>query len=127
MYGEKIRAIRELRNFSQEYMAGELGIAQNTYSKIETGQSKLSADMLKDLAELLGVSPVDILSSHPAIIQFGGARTTSTDLHTSELHRNQHQLLEKMLASKDNEILYLKEIISGLIKDKETMIKFLDR
>ena len=107
-------------------MAGELGIAQNTYSKIETGQSRLSAEMLKNLAELLGVSPVDILSSHPAIINFG-TTTMKGDPHTNDLYRNQQAFLEKMLASKDNEILYLKDIISGLIKDKETMMKFLER
>jgi transcriptional regulator with XRE-family HTH domain len=126
MYGEKIRTIRELRNFSQEYMASELGIAQNTYSKIETGQSKLTAEMLKNLAELLGVSPVDILSSHPAIISFG-ITNVKENSNANDLYRNQQEFLEKMLASKDNEIHYLKEIIFALIRDKETMMKFMER
>lgn len=66
MYGEKIKAIRNLRGFSQQYMADELGIEQNTYSKIETGLTKLTADTLKKIAGILGVSTADILSNQPA-------------------------------------------------------------
>ena len=42
MYGDKIRMIRELRDFSQEYVAEKLGIRQNSYSKIENNQTKLN-------------------------------------------------------------------------------------
>ena len=45
MYGEKIRMIREIRNLSQEYMADQLGIKQNSYSKIENNQTKLTTEM----------------------------------------------------------------------------------
>lgn len=30
-----IRKIRELRNYTQDYLAAKLGISQNAYSKIE--------------------------------------------------------------------------------------------
>ncbi len=71
MYGEKIRMIRELRGFSQEYMANKLSMAQNTYSRIEKNQTKLTAELLDKVSKELGVSPVDILSNEPAIVNFG--------------------------------------------------------
>ena len=34
MIGQKIAILRTCRGFSQEYMANQLGIAQNTYSNL---------------------------------------------------------------------------------------------
>ena len=45
-------------------------MAQNTYSRIETNQTKLSTDMLEKIARELGVSPIDIISTEPAIVNF---------------------------------------------------------
>ena len=117
MYGEKIKTIRELRGYSQEYMADQLGIAQNTYSKIETGQTKLSAEKLKQVTEILGVSSADILSNQPALINFGQTHSTHA-LHTEHLYAYHREFVEKMIASKDAEIRQLIEIISSLLKDK---------
>ena len=124
MYGEKIKTIRELRGFSQQYMANELGIAQNSYSKTETGQTKLSADSLKKIADLLGVSPIDILSNHPAIINFESNHGTQGIAHIEHFYTFQKEFVEKLIASKDSEIEHLKVIIAGLIKDKEAMFSF---
>lgn len=126
MYGEKIKTIRELRGFSQEYMADKLGIAQNTYSKIETGQTNLKIDTLIKLAEILGVSPMDIVSNQPAIINFESNHGTKQGIaHVEHFYIYQREFVEKMVASKDSEIQHLKEIISGLLKDKDSMMNFL--
>lgn len=127
MYGEKIKIIRELRGFSQEYMANKLEVAQNTYSKIETGQTKLTAEMLKKISDLLGVSPVDILSNQPAIINFESNQGTQGIGHIEHFYTFQREFVEKMVASKDSEIQHLKEIINGLIKDKALMIEHLKK
>ncbi|MDR0802540.1 MAG: helix-turn-helix domain-containing protein, partial [Fluviicola sp.] len=34
--GQKIKKLRELKNFTQEYMANRLEMTQPSYSKIET-------------------------------------------------------------------------------------------
>lgn len=52
--GYKIRKMRELRGYKQEYMADSLGITQNSYGKIESGETKLSVERLKKIAEILG-------------------------------------------------------------------------
>lgn len=122
MYGEKIKTIRELRNFSQVHVADKLGIAQNTYSKIETGQTKLSTDTLIKIAEILGVSPINILSNQPTIINFESDSGAHRDIEHFSIY--QREFVEKMVASKDNEILYLKDIITGLLKDKESMLEY---
>jgi transcriptional regulator with XRE-family HTH domain len=119
MYGDKIKTIRELRGYSQEYLSGKLGIAQNTYSKIETGQTKLSVDVLNKIADVLGVSPEDIISNQPAIINF----KLNSSNHENNTHEKLTELVEKIIASKDSEIQHLKEIITSLLKDKEVMFQ----
>ena len=92
-YGEKIRMIREIRGFSQEDMASKLDMAQNTYSRIEKNQTKLTAEILERLAKELGVSPVDILSTEPAIVNFGTVHGTLQG-NIENFYTYQKELLE---------------------------------
>nr|WP_255476777.1 helix-turn-helix transcriptional regulator [Mucilaginibacter sp. AK015] len=114
MYGEKIRTIRELRGFSQENVAAQLGIAQNTYSKIETNQTKLTTDTLTKIAEVLEVSPMDIISNQPAIVNFQPNHGTQGIGHIEHFYAFQKDLFDKIIASKDEEIDRLVKIIEQI-------------
>lgn len=128
MYGDKIRMIRELRGYSQEYMAENLGIKQNMYSRIEGNQTKLTAEMLQKLAGVLGVSPMDIMSQQPAIVNFQPNQGTQNAIgHIETFVSEQRELIDKILASKDEEIERLNKIIEGLLKDKEQLMQLLKK
>ena len=59
----KIRKIRELRGYSQEYMASQLQMSQTNYSKIEKGDTKeMTVERLEKIAKVLEVEPASILS-----------------------------------------------------------------
>ena len=57
-----IRKIRELRNYTQDYLAAKLGISQNAYSKIELGYSKLTLERLFQISIILEVEAMQIIS-----------------------------------------------------------------
>lgn len=57
----KIKQIRELKNFTQEYMAQQLGFSTRAYSKIETGETQLTINRLNEISSILGVTPIEIL------------------------------------------------------------------
>ncbi|MFP5471924.1 MAG: helix-turn-helix domain-containing protein [Bacteroidia bacterium] len=59
--GENVRKIRELRGFSQEYVANKLGVSQKTYSNWESENTKLDLSKLMSVADVLNVDPIDIL------------------------------------------------------------------
>jgi DNA-binding XRE family transcriptional regulator len=44
--GNRIKKIREFKNYTQEYMAGQLGISQRAYSKIENDEVSISIEKL---------------------------------------------------------------------------------
>lgn len=58
--GTKIRKIRELKNLTQEHVAQKLGIAQNSYSRYENPETDIKPDFLKQIAEILEVTPEQI-------------------------------------------------------------------
>ena len=53
--GRKISRIRELRGIKQEIMASELGVSQQTVSRIEQSET-IEDDVLAKIAVVLGVS-----------------------------------------------------------------------
>jgi len=59
-----IRQIRELKNFTQEYMAIELGMTQPAYAQIESGNVVLKIDRLQEIANILQVELSALLNSN---------------------------------------------------------------
>ncbi len=57
-----IRNKRELRNYTQEYLAFKLNISQNAYSKIELGYTKITVERLFQIADVLELDVVDLIS-----------------------------------------------------------------
>ncbi|WP_237151149.1 helix-turn-helix domain-containing protein [Pontibacter actiniarum] len=54
--GRKISRIRELRGIKQETLAQELGVSQQTVSRIEASEA-VEEDILAKVAKILGVQP----------------------------------------------------------------------
>ena len=54
--GERIRECRKQRNLSQAQMAEAIGISNNAFSNIETGNSNATLENVKKIAEYFQVS-----------------------------------------------------------------------
>ena len=57
----KLKQLRELKNFTQEYMAQQLGLSTRAYSKIETGETQLTINCLNEISSILGIDPIEAL------------------------------------------------------------------
>ena len=60
-----IRRKRENLNFSQEYMAAKLDIAQSTYHEMESGKSSITIDRLAAICQIFDISVNGILEDIP--------------------------------------------------------------
>lgn len=58
---DKIRTLRIMKGYSQEYMANELEISQNAYSKLEAGKTQISVKRVYEIALVLGISIYELL------------------------------------------------------------------
>jgi len=61
--GNNIKQIRELKNYTQEYVADEIEVSQSTYSRIENGTAPIKIDTLQRIAEVLDVDLNTLLST----------------------------------------------------------------
>ena len=119
MIGNKIKNIRELKNFTQEYMADKLEISQAAYSKLEKGDLKISQDKLNKIAEILDVNLEDIkdfdnkriLNSYNSIKGNNSNITYSNQdiILIRKLYEDKINLLEKLVQKQEEEIKNLKK------------------
>lgn len=71
--GQNIRKIRRSKDFTQEYMAFEMGISQKAYSDIENAKVKINFEILTKISDILEIKPSDICSvSHKCGNDFEG-------------------------------------------------------
>lgn len=117
MYGSKIRMVRELRGFSQENVAALLGIAQNTYSKYENNQIKISAEVIQKIADIFEVSLIDLMTREPAIVNF--QTTVGINSNVDESMTSQKDFYELLLSYKEAEIERLNKIIDKLLDERK--------
>ena len=59
--GYNIKKLRELRNYTQQYMADQLEISLSGYGKIERNETDVSLGRLQQIADILGVDIHGIL------------------------------------------------------------------
>ena len=57
----KLRTLREIQGYKQDFVGKHLGMSQTGYSKIENGEVDLGIKQLQKLAELYNTSPAQIL------------------------------------------------------------------
>jgi transcriptional regulator with XRE-family HTH domain len=60
---ESIRTTRQQLNYSQEYLAAKLNVSQNTYSKIELGNVKLTLDRFFKICHVLEIDPAEVINA----------------------------------------------------------------
>ena len=61
-FATKIRKLREVHGYPQEYVAFQMGISQAAYSKKETGKTELSLMGLQQVSQLYKISLTDLIS-----------------------------------------------------------------
>ena len=59
--GKRIREYRKLKKLSQEQLAEKINISTTHMSHIETGSTKLSLQVLVDIAKVLNVNTDDLI------------------------------------------------------------------
>jgi transcriptional regulator with XRE-family HTH domain len=75
--------------FSQEYVAKEIGIAQNTYSLIERGKAKLAVRRLELICKVLDIKPEALFPKNEQLFHEYILKTAMRNKNSNNLnHRN---------------------------------------
>lgn len=127
---EKVRMMREMNNWTQEYVAEKLHMSLTSYAKLERGESKLYLDKLEKIAEVFQIDLIDFLSLNKQglvwLISGDGSGNNSnvnyynsSNIRDFELEKLTLQLQHKneIIEQKDKLIEQLYAQISLLSKD----------
>ncbi len=59
---EKIRTLREIKHWSQDKMAEQVGMSKNGYAKMERGESRLTVETLDKVAQAFDMDMVELIN-----------------------------------------------------------------
>lgn len=118
--GNKIKLIREFKNYTQEYMAERLNINQSAYSKYESDSIDFAISQLDKIAEIFCMKPEEILTFDEKVIfnnygqNYNYAVNQETVTIYPGLNEKEKELYEKEKDLQNNIINHLKEKIAFL-------------
>ena len=115
--GKKIKQLRELKNYSQEYMATQLKMSVPGYGRIERNEVDVSMERANQIATVLGISLTELISFDEKYIFNNYANNQNAFVINSELHQEDKKALnelvdylKKQLEAKD---ALIKELVLG--------------
>ncbi len=130
LLAKRLRELRKLHNYTQEYIASYLNIIRQTYSHYETGRNTPSTEVLYKLATLYSIPVNDLLQLtielnsniyHDAPTVAPSVNELSNYLNYTTDPNNEKKL--KHLNRKEKELLYYFEKLN--VKDQEDILDFI--
>lgn len=116
--GSKIKQIRELRNYTQEYVADKLGMSIAGYSRIERNQVDVNFEKLNKIASVFNVQVAELIKFDDEAIFSIQNLTNSVNGNkvNIQFNENEKKLYEALIEQLKNEITFLK---SELKRERE--------
>ncbi len=109
---KNIKKYRELKGFSQEYMAHQLNVNQSTYAKMENSSTKITIDKLFSVAKLLETDVSEILDlKNQTIFNQTDNETANAFGKVEHYYQENKEVYQELLKAKDEQIALLKEQI----------------
>ena len=118
---EKIRILREEKQWSQEEFAAKLGLSVNGYRKIERGETRLNIPRLQQLADVFEMDILELMQNDNTMfyqinnesdncvnVSFDHSQILQANIDKLELI-NAHQA--ELLVQKERELEALREIV----------------
>ena len=114
--GSKIKTIREMKNFTQEYVAEKLEMSQSNYSRIERNEINIPIKTLQSIAEIFNLSLTELIEFDAKYFfnQINN-QTINGDIKNTNSETIQ-KAYEDHILSLNKEIENLKHVINELLK-----------
>ena len=130
---DKIRALRELNNWSQEDMAERLNISKSSYSRLERDESKLDLAKLEKLAAIFKIDIAELITTDRKGLvcligensgsnanYYGQPESLTAEIEKLKLSIGHAQELlsykDQIIRQKDNEIDALQRLLDAMQK-----------
>jgi transcriptional regulator with XRE-family HTH domain len=116
--GNKIKMLREIKGFSQEAIALEIGLSQQAFQKIESGASKISIERANKIAKSLELDLESLLNFQPS--NYLNNCTQSGIINTN--HLSSEGVIEKY----EKQVNFLRKEIEFLREQNIELLKMMN-
>lgn len=110
-----IRMFRESKGYSQEYMANQLGLTQQAYSRMERHPEGIPLKRLYDLCEILQVKIVELIEENRTLgssnFNHHGGEAGKPFNFSTRFEAPEKELYERYIAELREEIHFLRSIL----------------
>ena len=108
LLGKRIKELRSLRTYTQEYMAEQIGVSRQKYARIENGINTISLDSLSKIASVLDVTVGDItrvLDDSPELAYRSDSKTPPQEIldMLDLFYANKHMYTRLVYRDQDTE------------------------
>lgn len=104
--GPKIKRLRELKQIKQEDMAHRMGMSQPSYSRLESGETKVDISKLEKIAQIMELKLEEILSFDEKQV-FNIYNNTHSNNGYIYNNVEEVKFLKEQILEKDKEIMRL--------------------
>jgi transcriptional regulator with XRE-family HTH domain len=104
---DNIKKFRELKNFTREQLAAELNMSLSGYSKLERGKVELTISKLYRIAEVLEVSPSQILNFDASRVFHISNNNVVNGVEIAQQHIHHDDYKDKYIAMLEEKIAQL--------------------
>lgn len=108
----KIKQIRELKNYTQEYIADRLDLSIRAYSKIESGETQLTINRLNEISGILEVDPIELLGFDHQQVFNNCQQEGNIGINYIQMSDKLIEQYEKTIKSLENHIQLLNSLLS---------------
>lgn len=109
--GIKIRQLRELKGFSQEYMAQRLSMSQRSFSKLERQEVPLDWNRIAEIAAIFEMDPIDLITFDDDLVFNHLSQKASSGSTYSNLPSKLIEQYEKRIQTLEEEIRFLRSLL----------------
>lgn len=109
--GNKIRKLRELKGFTQDYMARELAISQRSYSKIENNDIKLDWKRIENISRILEIEPLELISFDDSFIFNNCSQSGKIQTLNNNFPEELKKSYEDRISHLEGEVMFLRKLL----------------
>jgi len=110
--GNRIRKIRKLKGYTQDFMAAKMNISQRAYSKIENNNIKLDWNRIVLISKLLEVDPMSLVNFDDNLIFNNCSQSGKFEIFNNHFPLELKESYEQRIEELKNEIAFLRNLLS---------------
>jgi transcriptional regulator with XRE-family HTH domain len=115
--GSKIKTIREMKNFTQEYVAERLEMSQSNYSRIERNEINIPIKTLQTIADIFDITLTELIEFDAKyFFNQVNNQTINGDIKNQTNSELMQKAYDDHIQSLNKEIEHLRGMISELMK-----------